>query len=710
MLQAGKSWAVLWLAGAVFLGFAFTNVAWAGEEQNGPDPDCGIEAWQTVGGTLALAPNESGLKALGLELVTLSQTDVAAPMPELTSVFAALDGNGLEVVSYDGLFRAVYGGRVQSIGELELRSADGVSVTIGDLVVERGDDANRWVVRDTLHTNGRVFDLQAAGAVRLDAARASFDWSGLEVFLTDEFATRLGVNAEGADAIGVLYYSGSIESVPAHRAFEAEVQPIAESSRGGIGPDVIVGDIYDQRKWGTSGGQSSYSFGTESCNIGDATLAWIAGNNLHPVIGQSVYRVDPNEVPAIKQISQGWLKHGFCALSLDLCDSCQSGTGCEALGIGCSDPYSAFLNGDQSGLGPRSEVNASTGVFPYPPGNPPYSGSLARRNIINHADIQPAQNPTARYYVEAHYITQDDAQSGNGDNNASWRRIAFNSSNNVSFVGGTVREQPAIRAWSTYDAGATIQDVNAPDGRYVVGHKVTDNGNGTWTYEYAVYNQNSDASMRRFAVPVPAGVSVTNPGFRDVAYHSGEPYSGTDWTFSQAGGSVQWGTDLFAVDPNANALRWSTLYNFWFTADTPPTSVSATGTLFKQLDVFNVAVDGPDGPTNPFLLEVDLDSATTSVARGQRFDADAMLTTDAGFPLTQVRFQYTGEEPGGVPYANNPLLDRIKSVPGGLQKTRTVKIVIAPDAPLGMHTFTLSAERLSDGALKETTISVMVTN
>lgn len=709
MLQAGKRRAVLWLALVAFVGTTLTSVALAEGEASGPSPECGIEAWRTAGGTIALAPNESVLENLGLALVTLSQTDVAAPMPELASVFVALEGTGLEVVSYDGVFRAVYDGQLQSMGELALRSADGASLRFGDLRIERGDDSTRWVVSDTLHGNGRIFDLQSAGAVRLDTESGSFDWSGLEVFLSSDFAARLGVD-DAADPIGVLYYSGAIESLPAHHAFKAETQPVADPSRGGIGPDVIVGDIYDQRKWGTVGSRSSYSFGTESCNIGDETLAWIANNNLHPVIGQSVFRVDPNEVPAIKQISQGWLKHGFCALSLSLCDPCQSGTGCEALGIGCSDPYSAFLNGDQSGLGPRSEVNATTGFFPYPPANPPYSGSLARRNIIDHADIQPAQNPNARYYVEAQYITQDDAQAGNGNNNASWRRIAFNASNNVSFIGGTVREQTALEAWSTYDPEATIQNVDAFDGRYVVGYKVTDNLNGTWTYEYAIYNQNSDASMRRFEVPFAAGVNITNAGFRDIDYHSGEPYSGTDWTFSTVNGMARWTTDLFAVDPDANALRWSTLYNFWFTADGPPVSTNATATHFKVLDTFNIAVEGPDAPTNPFLLTLDLDSTTTTVARGERFDADAMLTTQAAMPLTQVRFQYLGEEPGGDPYDNNPLIDRTKSIPGGIQKTRTVKVVIAPDAPLGEHTFTLTAERLSDGAMQQASITVMVTN
>ena len=33
--------------------------------------------------------------------------------------------------------------------------------------------------------------------------------------------------------------------------------------------------------------------------------------------------------------------------------------------MNCSDSYSAGLNGAQSGLGPKFEVNPTTGVFPY---------------------------------------------------------------------------------------------------------------------------------------------------------------------------------------------------------------------------------------------------------------------------------------------------------------------------------------------------------
>ena len=131
------------------------------------------------------------------------------------------------------------------------------------------------------------------------------------------------------------------------------------------GPDVIVGDLTGPSKWGTLGGVTSYSIGTTSCNIGNQILNWFDNSTLHPVIGQNIYRLENGR---FEQIGMSWLKHGFCALQGTLCGPCSPvGGGCETrLGIGCSDPYGSGLNGNQGGLGPRSEVNASTGVFLWP--------------------------------------------------------------------------------------------------------------------------------------------------------------------------------------------------------------------------------------------------------------------------------------------------------------------------------------------------------
>lgn len=354
-----------------------------------------------------------------------------------------------------------------------------------------------------------------------------------------------------------------------------------------LAPDVIVGDIHDYSVHGTSGGKSSYSFGSTSCNIGNDVLDWVSWTNKHPVIAGNVYRLKDGR---FEQIGLNWLKHAFTALNGNLCGSCQS-TGGDTLGIGCSDPYSAYLNGFQSYLGPRSEVNAYDGYFPYPPIlDPPANGVLDRRIVINNADIDPALNQGARYFAEIQYMTADDnAMLGNGANNCSWREIQFTGNNapfNVSFVSSTVREDPALLAWQAIDPNVMVSEVQMPgDGSVFVASRATAAPGGGWNYDYTIYNRDSDRSVRAILVPLSSGVNVSGQAFTDVEYHSGEPFVGTDWnsyTGNYRGWRVQaWYGGDYASNPNNNAVRWSSAYSMRFHADTAPRNFQVAVAPFK---------------------------------------------------------------------------------------------------------------------------------
>ncbi|HWL93521.1 MAG TPA: hypothetical protein VNT79_08290 [Phycisphaerae bacterium] len=369
------------------------------------------------------------------------------------------------------------------------------------------------------------------------------------------------------------------------------------------GPDVIVGGLgvsgfngsnpTDVVSFSTTppGPIKAFSLATTSCNIGTDELDWIdcqqSGNPAcarHPVISQNMFRLKNGR---FEQLGQSWLKHGFCALDEELCTSnCPNGT-CDTLGVGCSDPYTASRNSGP-GLGRKSEVNAFTGVFPYPFTNgsgssPPITGRLQ----VRVDDINPSLNAGAQYWVESQYTAQDDAAAGNADNNASYRAIQFTPSMGITFpiptTAGTITELPAIRAWSAADPSVVQTNVRVPnEGLMILAAKASDNGNGTWHYEYALFNQNSDRSARSFSVPV-AGATLSNIGFHDVDYHSGEPYSLTDWTALTEDGVLTWSTQTFSQNVNANALRWGTMYNFRFDADIPPAEEHAEVTigLFK---------------------------------------------------------------------------------------------------------------------------------
>lgn len=437
---------------------------------------------------------------------------------------------------------------------------------------------------------------------------------------------RLGVllHASGQDAEGAALIESAYAIDP---SLITDLFIDTPAPRGGTicpsatGPDVIVGDIPSTALAAHEGpsqnGISAFGIGTTSCNVGDQVLLWQSSNLNHPVIAQNIYRYAEGR---ITQVGVGWLKHGFLALSGNVCCSC-TGPGGSQLSPGCSDPYSAGLNASQGRLGPRFEVNAATGAFPYPFTSPSYRvNTIDRRCQAADADLDPARNPGARYFVEGHYIANDDAAAGNDNNNASYREVAFSASGAgfaASNVGPTVRELPAIKAWPVAQPGATVIDVDVPgDGRFHVGFAATDRGDGTWRYEYAIHNLSSDRSAQAFTLPVPASVNLSDLYFHDVTYHSGEPMDGTDWTFARVGNNATWSTLPFAVSADANALRWGTLYNFGFTADAPPATIASTITLFKPGAIPSVAA-AVAGPANLCPADLNGDGEVTAADLAQ---------------------------------------------------------------------------------------------
>lgn len=380
----------------------------------------------------------------------------------------------------------------------------------------------------------------------------------------------------------------------------------------GIGPDVIVWTISGFENW-SDATHRAYSVGTTSCNQGDQPLSWNGSTNQHPVIGQNMFRIMPrNGHPRFEQIGQSWLKHGFCALDLNDCGACQ-GTGCGSLGVGCSDPYTAARNGSQGPAGPKYQVNATTGFFPYPPANPSYSGSTARRLRVLRSDVEEASNPGATYLIEAMYIHPQDSPHinvGLSANNVSFRRVNLNSTGAISsFNGSTERMQVALIAWVAEDsANISATRINiAGEGTVWLGHAAWDNGDGTWDYEYVVNNLNFDRSVGAFEVPVPDGVVISNVGFHQVEYHSGEVWSNAPWTSSVGGGAVRWETESYGSNPNASAIRWATAYTFRFTANTPPQNASLKVEYFKPGAIMSNTRMGrsPSAPPVPCPADVD---------------------------------------------------------------------------------------------------------
>ncbi len=434
------------------------------------------------------------------------------------------------------------------------------------------------------------------------------------------------------------------------------------------GPDVIVGDVNGVSNYNTSGNLDAISLGTTSCNIGSVGVNWQQSTNLHSVVGQNLFKykvsnfsgAGTNSYGRFEQIGQSWLKHTFFAFQEGLCcNDCQAADGSLFLGVHCSDPYTSGRNGSQSGLGPKWQVNAHTGVFTYPPANPTRTATnVDRRCEFLLSDCEASNGTTVRYWGECQYVTQDDAAAGNNNNNSTNHELSMTTTgtfpsataSNLALIGSTNRATLALQQWKSIDATVTQTEVQptetsgTPKSRVLVCSQATNLGNGFWHYEYAVHNQNSDVAVGTFSVPCPAGATVQNIGFHDVVYRDGDGIAnvnidGTDWPAVVSGGSVTWSTVPFATNNNGNGLRWGTTFNFRFDANVAPANANVSLTTWKTLAVLPAAAQVPgqlntscyancDGSTtSPCLNVLDFSCFINSYAAGSTYaNCDASTT------------------------------------------------------------------------------------
>ena len=377
-------------------------------------------------------------------------------------------------------------------------------------------------------------------------------------------------------------------------------------------------------QFGSSGTQVGLGVSTTSCNAGDVVVNFFAlpATN-HPVIMHNLYRMSggASNDDRFEQIGQSWVKHAFGADQANTCFVCQPGGDFSHLGVGCSDTYANFQNAEQGDLGSRALINPFTGVFQTTANN--HAGHVhtgtSHRILVEGSDLNTTLNPGASYYAEVQYLSSDEyawCQTHPGQcnmyNNASYRRYDVGGTTKFFFseIGEAVRMAGAVNAWT----GATInpiEPVPGIDGRAFIAYKVTGPVAGVYHYEYALYNENLDRAIQSFSVPMvllPAangaeiGPGPQNIGFHAPPQHPGFPNDGTQgdagfsnaaWTPNQTASALTWSTETFAQNPNANAIRWGTLYNFRFDSSAPPEAANATIGFFKTGAPITVAIQGP---------------------------------------------------------------------------------------------------------------------
>ncbi len=330
-------------------------------------------------------------------------------------------------------------------------------------------------------------------------------------------------------------------------------------------------------------GITGVSFQTTSCNVGDVPVSWQAPmNEDHPFIVQNMYRLHEG-VP--EQIGTADVKHGFFSTNTSTCGVCtHPGTG-TLLGVGCSDTYGNGNNADRTWLAPRAEVNPFLGTWNctgshFAGGQPDcvrrhsaFDAHGPTEHMLRVADADLGL-PGAQYYYEGYYIVGGD---GNKTNNVAWRPISTSWNDGVWIFTdiGTRTEGPVIHTWGGL---RTTIDAAPNDGLAELAVLALEDpqGSGSWVYTYALYNRDMDRRVRSFSLPVGPGVIISDIAFHDVDFNPAN-----DWTVFQQSGTIVFQTDTFAVNPNANALLYGSMYNFSFRANVPPEPTTATLGLFK---------------------------------------------------------------------------------------------------------------------------------
>ncbi|MGA7274023.1 MAG: hypothetical protein WBX14_04180, partial [Candidatus Udaeobacter sp.] len=591
-------------------------------------------------GTLQRMIVETGMVTMDLDLDQLNADgSLAAKVVQLR--FAVAANSFFSILVFNDFLRGPEQGSMALVPQYSTELPSRLTASINQLVVEKlpSDAGFDLAVRDSktgftfFNVEGDHYDYDAnAKLLRITDGR---------LLVSKEFAESLGRPSDAGTAAGEISIGATMESIEINHLDEngdvksARLPALNQPGVGTVpGPDVIIGDLIglEQSQTGSVGGLVGLALGTDACNQGTIDVDWIAlPSNDHPFIPQNLYRMSAGiygdfNTLEFEQIGQSWGKHAFAAASSNDCNFGCNGVGGSHLGSGCSDAYGAGLNGSQTGIGSRAWVNPFTGNFPS--GNPPggsndHTGHVhdvtSHRILVDVNDLDTSQNVGATYFAEAQYVVpheytwcQSHPDQCNMYNNASYRQYTVTGTNQpftFTAVGSTVREQPAIMAWS----GATVNQIEPDpgnDGIWFIGYKVfrISPKESLWHYEYVLYNQNLDRAIQSFRVPLGPGVIIENIDFHAPPQHPGwaqdgtqgdAGYSSAPWTVTKDASSITWSTETFAQNQNANAIRFGTLYNFRFDAGQAPNPTNATVGFFKTGSPMPVVIQAPGSVPTP---------------------------------------------------------------------------------------------------------------
>ncbi|MGE0479993.1 MAG: hypothetical protein AB7Q17_05920 [Phycisphaerae bacterium] len=388
----------------------------------------------------------------------------------------------------------------------------------------------------------------------------------------------------------------------------------------GEGPDLVIGDVSTVVQVGRAGSDVAFGVGATTCNAGTEPALWLGNPSAqHPFYAFNLYRLRGG---SLEQIGASWVRHAAPPTQTNACGlGCTPASG--ALGVGCADESSAFVNANAAGLGPRHEVNPFTGAFSFAgsylathngPWNP-----IEHRLVVADADLDPVLNPGAEFIIEAIAFCGDESDRANG---AAWERVVVSGA-----PGGTwavaantspTARGTALDAW-TGATQALVACEPSVDGRCVVGARVTARRAGWWRYEYAVRNVDVQRAIGSIRVPMRDDVAIANMGFHAPQHDADDVNVNTPWTATRDAAGLILATTPFEIGVPANPVRWGLTYTLGFDANAPPHNADVALALHAPgpAATLAAALPAPRAPATP--ADLNCDGATNN------FDIDPFV-------------------------------------------------------------------------------------
>src|SRR5262245_14998527 len=441
-------------------------------------PDTRVDTLQTM-------IVESGSVTMQLDLNRLNGIDSVGNNATLR--FAVAANSFFPVLVFNNQLRAPEPGSMTLVPDAgNASSYNNLPVALGtsfkQLVVEKLPSEQNFDFAVRASNTGLIFFNVEGGDYSYDANAQSLSITGGRLLISKEFANALGRPSDagllvGTISLGAAMQPSEIDRLDANGNLKSASLPaLHQPALGTIpGPDVIVGELLTlvQSDNGAVNNRVGLALGTDACNQGTIDVDWLAlPNNDHPFIPQNLYRMSGGATnnERFEQLGQSRGKHALTAAAADTCVFGCNGVGGPHLGSGCSDAYGSGLNGDQFCIGSRAWVNPFTGSFPSGNTANDHTGhnhdATSHRMLVNVDDLNTSLNPGATYFAEAEYIVphegtwcQSHPTECNMYNNASYKQYTVSGINqpfSFSAVGSTVREQPAIKAWT----GAAVDQID----------------------------------------------------------------------------------------------------------------------------------------------------------------------------------------------------------------------------------------------------------